>query len=371
MDRSPQNFLLHYLDEQKQNNLYRTTSSLATSLINFASNDYFGLSSHPAVKTAAIKAINTNPISTCSSKYISGYSDLHQKLETALSQLKGMQNAVLFGSGYLACSGTLSALANPKFESTTSNLIFADKYIHASLLDGAINSRAKLIRFSHNNANHLSDLLKQYNDHDGIKIIVTESVFSMQGDLAPLDQILELAVQHQAFLVIDDAHGLWQEFSSQVLNYPFTVIIGTLSKSVGCFGGYICGTNLICEYIKNFARTQIFATSLPYPIIAASIAALDIISTQGNILRYKITQNIKHLARSLHFETPHSHIIMIKTEQNPAQAINLSKLLELHGIHAKAVRPPTVPLEQTGIRLTLCSWHTDTDITLLYQALSV
>src|SRR3954452_13726485 len=237
-------------------------------LLSFSCNDYLGLSQHPALKAAAIAAIERHGVGAGASRLVTGDHPLYAELEQRLARLKGTEAGCVFGSGYLANTGIAPALVG------RGDLILIDELAHSSLWTGARLSRAEVLSFRHNDAGHVADLLRQHRTQHQRTLIVTEGVFSMDGDRAPLIELAAPADGHDAWLMVDDAHDL--DFDAAALaNVPLR--IGTLSKAIGAYGGYICASQPVIDLIRNRARTLIYSTGLPPATIAAAIAAIDLI----------------------------------------------------------------------------------------------
>src|SRR4051812_27916443 len=237
-------------------------------LLSFSCNDYLGLSQHPALKAAAIAAIERHGVGAGASRLITGDHPLYAELEKRLARLKGTAAACVFGSGYLANAGIAPVLVG------AGDLILLDELSHSSLWTGARLSRAEVLSFRHNDGGHVADLLKEHRAHHQRALIVTEGVFSMDGDRAPLPELAALAESADTWLMVDDAHDL--DFEAAALaNVPLRM--GTLSKALGAYGGYICASQPVIDLIRNRARTLIYSTGLPPATVASAIAAVDLI----------------------------------------------------------------------------------------------
>ena len=242
-------------------------------LLSFSCNDYLGLTQHPALKEAAIRAIERHGVGAGASRLVTGNHPLYAQLETRLARLKGTEAACVFGSGYLANAGIAQALVG------RDDLILIDELAHSSLWAGARLSRAAVHAFRHNEISHVETLLAEHRAKHGRALIVTESVFSMDGDRAPLRELGALAEQFDGWLMADDAHDL--SFDKAPGEVPLR--IGTLSKALGSYGGYLCASQPVIDLMKNRARTLIYSTGLPPAVVAAAIAALDLIQQQPAI----------------------------------------------------------------------------------------
>ena len=284
----------------------------------FCSNDYLGLNNNKQVKTAAIKAIKKYGFGAGASRYITGNNHLYQILEQKLSKLKNSDDSIVFGSGYLTAIGVIPALMGNK------DLIIADKLIHSCLIDGAKLSGTKFLRFKHNDLEHCQKLLDKNRDKYQKCLIITETVFSMDGDLGEINQLLNLAVKYNCLLLSDDAHGIGiinQKQLYKQLNESknkdkknIYLQIGTLSKAVGGYGGYICANQLVIDYLRNFARTAIYSTALPPAIIAGNLQALKIIEKDQK-LKEKALENAAYFCHAMNPPPPQSTIVIIIVTQ--------------------------------------------------------
>ena len=305
-------------------------------LCDLSSNDYFCLKNDERLISASIDALKKYGAGTGASKYLFGYSDLHFELERKTAKLKNFSSCVLFGSGYLANVGVICALAS------FVDLILADKKIHASMIDGAVVSRTKMIRFFHNDLNHLEDLLDKNKDKK--ILILTEETFSMDGTKIEREEYVFLARKYGSILLIDCAHSLFQK--NEKPSYELLCEIGTFSKAVGSYGGYFVGTKDLCDFVQNFAKSQIYSTSLPSSVVGASICGIDIIlqMKEDDLLtphRFGIEMGFK------------SHIGLIQFKTNQEAFAVHSRLLNEKGILTSFVRKPTVLMP--SIRLSFSS----------------
>ncbi len=232
--------------------------------ISFSSNDYLGLSQDKEVKKAAKNAIDSYGFGATGSRYISGNNSLNKKLETKISQLKNADDAIIFGSGYLSGSSAIPALVKKD------DLIVADKLIHSCLIDGAKLSGAKMLRFKHNDIDHAAQILKNQRSKYNKCLIITETVFSMDGDLGKIDDLLFLAKKYDSLMISDDAHGLGLVKNSydRKKYQEIYLQMGTFSKAVGGYGGYVCASNLLIDYLRNYTKSAIYSTALPPNILA-------------------------------------------------------------------------------------------------------
>lgn len=326
-----------------------------------ASNDYLGLASHPALKKAAIEAIERFGVGTGASRLVSGTLPPHRDLETALARFKGTEAALMFGSGYLANIGLIPSLIG------TGGLVLADRLCHASLIDGCRLSGADLHRYRHRDLNHLQALLSKRQTRRAT-LVVTDGVFSMDGDLAPLPELLDLAERYGARVLVDDAHGtgvMGPEGRGTLEHFGMearcSFHMGTLSKALGACGAYVVGPDTLIQYLVNHARSLIYTTAPPPATAAAALAALDVLRSEPS-RRTRLWANARHFQaglRSLGFTIPdtHSPIIPVLVGDQQKAATMAERLMEL-GVYAPAIRPPTVPRETSRIRTTVTSEHT-------------
>ncbi len=342
-------------------------------MINFGSNNYLGLAEDPRLKKAAIKAIEDYGWGSGASRLMSGTNRLHEELEERIAAFKGTESAILFNSGYTANVGVLPVIAG------ANTTIISDALNHASLIDGIRLSKAALRVFRHTDMNHLEELLS---GSAGENLIVTDSVFSMDGDMAPLESIVEIASRHNALLYVDDAHGTGLSVNLSRNSYKKTlmgktegkhfIVMGTLSKSLGSIGAFVAGCKPLVEYLRNITRSFIYTTSLPPAACAASIAAIKIIEKDGDTLRQTLFENCRYLSNGLkklgitaNIATPIFPIITGRV----GETLQVSTRLEHFGIFAPAVRPPTVAADACRIRISLTAAHSHEDIDLLLAAL--
>ncbi|MDI6735362.1 MAG: 8-amino-7-oxononanoate synthase [bacterium] len=325
------------------------------------SNDYLGLTQHPKVKEKAKEAIERFGCGSGASRLISGTFLLHSELEKKLAEFKKTEAALVFASGYAANLGVISSLAG------RGDVIIIDKLNHASIIDGCRLSEADLRVYPHKNMVSLEKILKQ-TQNKRLRLIITDGVFSMDGDLAPLPEIVNLAKKYKALVMVDDAHGsgvLGKEGRGTVeyfdLEGQIDIQMGTLSKALGSLGGFIAGSNILIEYLINKARSFIYSTALSPAQVATALASLEIIQTEPQ-LRLRLLQNVRYLKQGLEnsgFDTMGSQTQIIPVfigETN--KTMQASKFLYEHGIFAPAIRPPTVPQGKSRLRLSLMATHT-------------
>jgi 8-amino-7-oxononanoate synthase len=320
-------------------------------LLSFSCNDYLGLTQHPAVKAAAIRAIERHGTGAGASRLITGDHPLYAELEARLARLKGTEAACVFGSGYLANAGITPALVG------RDDLVLIDELAHSSLWTGARLSRATVQAFRHNDTAHVAELLRGQRKRNGKALILTEAVFSMDGDRAPLRALAELARGADAWLMVDDAHDLSRDGTDHA-GVPLRV--GTLSKALGSYGGYLCASASVVELMRNRARTLIYSTALPPSAIAAAIAALDIIE-HAPILTSQPLAKAKLFTRATNLPDAMSAIVPIVIGEASA-ALEASRMLEAEGFLVVAIRPPTVPDGTARLRLAFSAEHPDVEI---------
>jgi len=344
------------------------------SVINFSSNDYLGLAAHEFLKQAAAKACRDFGVGSGASHLVCGHHQLHHQLEAELATFVGAERSILFSSGYMANLAMASTFL------TKGDLLLQDKFNHASLIDGAKLSASQFKRYAHCDVEHAATLLNA-NEFNRC-MIATDSVFSMDGDIAPLRQLQLLAANHQALLLIDDAHGFGLmgaagrgALSSQGLSPVAEVLMmGTLGKALGCYGAFVAGDALYIEHLKQFARPYIYTTALPPSVPASVLAALSVLAEEGNTLRARLDANISYFKQvaGQHAVTlrPSSTAIQVVIIGDSNQAVNISSALFNQGINLTAIRPPTVARGSARLRVALSAAHTFGQIDRLVELLS-
>jgi len=319
-------------------------------LVSFSGNDYLGLAHRPEVIEAAQKAAGQGA-GAGASRLVTGNYPLYSELEKILADYKGTQSACVFGSGYLANLGTIPALAG------VGDLILADKFVHACMIDAAKLSGATVMRFAHNSLAHARMLIEANRDEHHHCLILTETVFSMDGDRAPLKELAALAKEFNAWLMTDDAHGLGIIPQQKGLA---DVEMGTLSKAAGSYGGYVCGSATLVDYLKNAARSLIYSTALPPAVVAASIAALGIMQKDKTLTK-KPLEHAQHFTSLLGINAAGSAIVPVVLKESE-KAIKASELLEERGFLVTAIRPPTVPENTARLRFAFSALHEKSQI---------
>lgn len=324
-------------------------------LVSFASNDYLGLAAHPRVRQAAIEALQKWGAGSSASRLVTGTRTLHHELEETIAAWKGTEAALVFPTGYAANLGVLQVFG------VADATIFSDELNHASIIDGCRLARARKIVFRHNDVDHLRELMRETS---GRKIVVTEAVFSMDGDVAPFDALLELCMAHGALLVVDEAHAVLSG-SSLRSDYPGYIRIGTLSKTLGALGGWVAGTRAVIDLLVNRARTFIFTTALTPADAAAARAALSVYrSDEGERLRARLRRFVDTIRPG------HASPIIPIVLGAESTALAASQALLERGLYVPAIRPPTVPVGTSRLRVALSAAHTPEMIERLRDALA-
>lgn len=343
-------------------------------LILFSTNDYLGLSHHPAVIESACRAARKYGWGTGASRLISGTTAPHAEFEQAAAVFLDTPAALMFSSGYAANTGVLTALLG------RGDMVFADRLCHASILDGARFSGAKLIRYAHNDPDDLARRLAAAPAR-GKRLIVTDGVFSMDGDIAPLAELAQLAERHAAIFMVDDAHG-FGVFGPQGRGTPHMasvhervdIHVATLGKALGGEGGFIAGSRSLIDGLINFSRSFIYSTSPPAAQAAAGLTALELVkSDTGTKLREKLFENIRKMVQILekigyNTQPVESHIVPIAMESGERLTACYRHLME-RGLYVPAIRPPTVPSGGERFRVSLSAAHTGDDMARLGSVL--
>jgi 8-amino-7-oxononanoate synthase len=336
-------------------------------LLSFSCNDYLNLTHHPAVKEAAIAALRSYGLGAGASRFVTGNHPLFAELEGRLARLKEAQAACVFGSGYLANLGIIPALVGG------GDLVLIDELAHACLWAGARLSRAAVAPFRHADVAHAGALLEELRPRRRRALIATDGVFSMDGDIAPLHELAALARRHDAWLMSDDAHGLGVVGGGRGSSFvqgtkaDVPLQMGTLSKAVGAYGGYLCASAAVVDLIRNRARTVIYSTGLPPAVVAGAIAALDLIEREPGYAALPLAK-AKAFARRAGLPEPASPIVPVLLGEAEA-ALAASRLLEDRGFLVVAIRPPTVPAGTARLRLTFTAQHPDAEIERLADLL--
>ncbi len=342
------------------------------SLLSFCSNDYLGLANHPRIKASMKAAIEDCGVGSGASHLIDGHHQQHELLEQELAAFCGREAALVFSTGYMANLGVMAALMDRK------DTIVQDKINHASLIDGAKLAQSTLLRYRHNDVGHLQQLLQQAK---GKKLVVTDGVFSMDGDCAPLTDISNVAKQENAWVMVDDAHGfgVLGPQGSGLVNHlglstdDVALSIGTLGKAFGTSGAFVAGDRSTIDYLLQFARTYIYTTATPPAIAAATRTALQLVK-QADAPRAHLQALIAQLRAGL--ETLGLAIMPSTTPIQPVlvgsneEALRMSAALRKRGMLVTAIRPPTVPDGTARLRITLSASHSADQVNQLLNALS-
>jgi 8-amino-7-oxononanoate synthase len=357
---------------QQQKLLRKRT--LREGLIDLCSNDYLGLREHPEVKEEAIKVIKDYGVGSGASALVSGYTIYHKSLEEKLADFKGVPACVLFGSGYLANLGTIPALVSE------GDMILSDQFNHASIIDGCKLSRAKVFVFPHLDYERAEEVLKENRKAYRRCLLISDSVFSMDGDIAHLPTLLKLSQEYDCMLMLDEAHatGTLGEKGKGVL-YAFgipwqesIILMGTLSKALGSYGAFVCGSQRLVDYLINRARSLIFSTSLPPSLCASAKKALEILEREGwmlSALKSLAEYIYKRLSEMGFFVKFHRTPILPIMLYSEERALELSKYLLEKGVFLQAIRYPTVPMGEARLRLTASLKYKKEDLEYFYTLL--
>ncbi len=334
-------------------------------LISFCCNDYLNLSHHPRVIAASIEATRAHGVGAGASRLVTGNHPLFAGLEARLARLKGTEDCVVFGSGYLANIGIIPTLAGH------GDLLLIDELAHACIWAGGQLSAATMHRFRHNDVGHLAELLATHRAAHGRALILTDGVFSMDGDLAPLGEIASLAEAHDAWLMSDDAHGVGVLADGRGSSHlpgagRVPLQMGTLSKAIGGYGGYLCASHAVVEVMRTRARSFVYSTGLPPGVVAAASAALDIIATDPVVCArpVKLAQLFTQLCELPVAASPIVPLILGESEAALAASADLAEA----GYLVAAIRPPTVPAGTARLRFTFTAGHSEAQVRALAEA---
>jgi len=351
-----------------------TINVAGKNLVNFSSNDYLGLANHKQLKVSAANACNQFGVGSGASHLVCGHLEPHHDLEQQLASFVGAQRAILFSSGYMANLSVASTFLSK------GDLLLQDKLNHASLIDGAKLSGVVAKRYAHCDVTHAETMinLTEFNRC----IVASDSAFSMDGDIAPLNALKALTIKHQALLYIDDAHGfgvLGENGQGALEDAGLTpsgntLMMGTLGKALGCYGAFIAGDELYIEHLIQSARPYIYTTALPPSVSASVLAALALLSKEGGSLRAKLNSNIDYFKQRASecdvMLMPSSTAIQPVLIGDPNQAMRISQALADDGFNVTAIRPPTVPQESARLRIALSSAHSQQQIAQLIESLA-
>ncbi len=370
------NWIQSKLDELKAQHLLRHVRTqagvggiLETSegrVLNFSSNDYLHLAGHPHVKKRAIEAVRQYGTGAGSSRLVTGSLPIHEELESRLAAFKGTESALLYGSGYMANAGVIPSLAGPD------DIIFTDKLVHASILDAVKLSGAKHKRFLHNDVDSLHQRLKKDAHRGAKRLIITESVFSMDGDLAPLRELTDLAEAFDCRLMVDEAHatGLFGPAGAGLaaadgLTNRVDIEMGTLSKALGSYGGFIAASSHMRAWFINTSRALIYTTAPPPGSVGAALGSLDVLEQHPHLGRELLARasRLRSLLNAYGLDTMNSQsqIVPVLIGSNE-RAIHVSASLRKEGLLATAIRPPTVPPHTARLRLSVTLAHEPQDL---------
>ncbi|NPA32490.1 MAG: 8-amino-7-oxononanoate synthase [Aquificae bacterium] len=357
------------LSRIKKENLYRERKKVKAK--DFCSNDYLALRDHPLVVRSAKEALKEAGLGSGASQLVSGYTRYHEELERELSRFKKTQSCILFGSGYLANVGSIPALAGE------GDLILSDELNHASIIDGVRLSKAKKKIFKHKDYDALRAFLDKNRKKYKKVLIVTDTVFSMDGDIADIPRLVEIAKRYDCMLYLDEAHATGVLGSGGLSHFglpheEFIVLMGTLSKALGSYGAFVCGTKTLTDYLTNRARSAIFSTSIPSPLCAGAKTALRIVSKNPSLVKRlrkterKIVRILKELGLPFRYHgTPIIPIIL----GDESLVLKFKDALLSEGVFVQAIRYPTVPRGSARLRLTASLRYTDEDLAHLKRAL--
>jgi 8-amino-7-oxononanoate synthase len=337
--------------------------------VNFSSNDYLGFAGRPEIVESLKDAAERYGFGSGSSRLLAGGTELHLELEKQIAEFKTVESALLFNSGYTANTGIIPALGS------SGDVIFSDELNHASIIDGCRLSRAKTFVFRHKDADHLDKLMSRQPARR--RLVITDSVFSMDGDIAPLREIHEICRRYDSVLYLDDAHGtgVLGEGRGALSHFnikpgPMVIQMGTFSKALGSFGAFAAGSEVITEWLTNSARSLIFSTALPACVISASLAALDLLKKDPEPLK-RLWANRELLVRglrSMDYDTMGSETPIVPIREGGiTETLRLAEFLSQNGIYAPAIRPPSV--REPRIRLAVSASHTGNQIGMLIDTL--
>ncbi len=364
----------------KQRNLLRTLAETerlgpvevqrgAKRLISFSCNDYLNLSQHPKIKAAAIEATERYGAGSGASRLVTGNHPLYAVLEEKLAALKETEAACVFGSGYLANTGIIPALIG------ADDMVCIDELSHACIFAGSKLTAGAVHVFRHNDTGHLTDILEAHREDHPRVLIVTDGVFSMDGDLAPLAALSDLAAEHDAWLMTDDAHGIGVVGGGKGSSFTnggahsVPLQMGTLSKAIGSYGGYLCASAPVIDLIRTRCRTLFYSTALPPGTLGAAIAALDLIQDDPDYAALPL-EKAKAFTAMLGLADAESPIVPIVLGDTQ-RTLDASTLLEDEGYLVIAIRPPTVPDGTARLRVTFTAAHNDDDIARLAEIIKI
>ena len=382
-------FFFNSISELKRKNLDRSLKLLTKidpikvkykqkTLLNFSSNDYLGLSQNKTIKNDTIKIIKKYGIGSGSSRLVSGNFDFHEKTEKELAKKKKSEAAIIFSTGYLANYSILSSIFNSNIFKKNP-IVFSDKLNHQCIYEGCKNKDIKFLRFHHNDMNHLEYLLKKNKFKSNPKFILSETVFSMDGDFADIESLVKLKKKYNSFLFLDEAHatgiygdngfGLSLKFSNDI-----DCVTGTFSKAFGSFGAYISCSKKLKSFLINKCPSFIYSTALPFSLLASIYSSIKMIPKLKNE-RKKLIKNSFYLREILKRENfnignSQTNIIPIIIGDSK-KTISISKGLERKGFYVVPIRPPSVPLNSSRLRISISSCHSQNNIKKLFNSLKM
>ncbi|PIS29349.1 8-amino-7-oxononanoate synthase [Candidatus Saganbacteria bacterium CG08_land_8_20_14_0_20_45_16] len=376
--------MLEFIDEElntlKQSGLYRELKTIekvsgaritinGKEYLNFCSNNYLGLANHPKIIKKTIEIIKEFGFGATASRLICGNTVIHELLEEKLANFKGREAAIVFPTGYMANLGTITALVDEN------DTVIIDRLNHASIINACRLSKAKLQVYPHLNMAALEKILQKSGKYKK-RLIVTDHVFSMDGDIAPLEQTAKLAKKYQAITMIDDAHAVGMKIPDGI-----DIVMGTLSKALGSLGGFVCGSQDLIDYLRNKARSFIYTTALPIAACGAAIAALEVIEEEPELIE-KLRDNVRYFENlrlnvavskeprrsasgSLAIQSPIIPIII----GDAAKTMEIAQKLFDQGMLVSGIRPPTVPKGQSRLRITVSAIHNKEELECLASLL--
>ncbi|MCL0063719.1 glycine C-acetyltransferase [Dehalococcoidia bacterium] len=370
-------FVLDELQQLKDSGLYNLIRTIESAqgawivvdgsrVLNLCSNNYLGLANEPRLKEAAIQAIEQFGVGPGAVRSIAGTTSLHLKLEKALADFKGVEDALSFQSGLCANIGTIATLVGE------GDAIFSDELNHASIIDGARLTRAKRFIYPHRDAKGLREVLDKEGKSARRKLIITDGVFSMDGDLAPLPELVEVAEEYEALIMVDDAHGegVLGDHGRGIVDHfglqnRVDIEMGTMSKAFGVVGGYIAGKKVLTEYLRQRARTHLFSSAVTPPDVAACIVAVNLLASSDELVQqlWENTGYFKKGMKSLGFDLAHSETPITPVMLGDAKlARSFSQRLFEEGIFAQAIGYPTVAMDKARIRVMISAAHSHKDL---------
>ena len=378
------NAISDFMKDRSDKNLTRHISALiptnarevifeGKTYVNFSGNDYLGLRFHSELINASQEWAGKYGAGSGASRLVTGSFDLYDTVERKIAKWKNHEACLIMNSGFQCNASVLPSLFDKKTLGAEP-LIFADKLIHASMHQGCKTAGVKQIRFHHNDATHLSTLMTQYKDDPRPKFILTESVFSMDGDIAPLDTLYKLRDQHNAFLIVDEAHacGVLGD-NGKGLADKADLAIGTCGKALGSFGAYVACKQSIKDYLINHCGGLIYSTALPPSTIGAINTAIDLMPSLGNAREHVLTlaENFRTELTNMGFDCGQSQTQIVPLILGDAdKTIQMASTLKENGLWASAIRPPTVPQGSSRIRFAFSAAHRQEDVTQLLNIIS-